>query len=114
MHLAAEIVIYCPLMAVDHIVDTVTANSVCSKKGCENPLSDLKTHRTKCTKIIANVIGQHPKDELKKSVPHHYSILIDEWSELFKCSLNTKFLQGIFIKNSIFTHMRKRKIRKMS
>ena len=39
-------------------------------------------HRAKCTKIITNVIGHHLKDELKKSVPQHYSVLIDEWSDV--------------------------------
>lgn len=82
MQLAAEIAIHCPLMAVDHLTEAISSNSVCSKKGCINPLTDLKMHRTKCTKLITNVIGKYMKDQLKSSIPTHYSVLIDEWSDV--------------------------------
>ena len=82
MNLAAEIAVHCPLAAIDHIGEVITSNSVCTKKDCANPLSELKIHRTKCTKIVTNVIGKYLKDELKKSLPEYYSVMIDEWSDL--------------------------------
>ena len=56
MKLAGEIAKHCPIVAIDHIAETVLECSECTKKGCNNPLSQIKLHRTKCSKIINNVI----------------------------------------------------------
>ena len=49
MNLAAEISVKCPLVAIDRIGEVITSNSVYTRKGCTNPLSELKIHHTKCT-----------------------------------------------------------------
>lgn len=58
MRIAGEIAKHCPVQAVDHLSETIVMCSTCSKKGCHNPLTDLKIHRSKCTAIINNVILQ--------------------------------------------------------
>lgn len=82
MHLAAEIAVHCPTVAIDHISEAISMNSQCTRKGCFNPLTNIQLHRTKCTKIISNVIAKYLKSNLKNSLDKHYSVMIDEWSDL--------------------------------
>lgn len=56
--LVGEIAKHCPVMAIDHLSETIVSSSEYTKEGCQNPLKDIKLHKTKCSVIINNVFFQ--------------------------------------------------------
>ena len=50
---------------------------------CKNDLEAFCVHRSKCTKIIKNVVSKHIEAKLAESVKDQkFAILIDEWYDV--------------------------------
>ena len=69
---AVSVACHCSILAIDHIGEII-------QKSCKCHLSNLKLHRTKCTKIISNVVAKSLTEELKKDVKGQpFSLMVDE------------------------------------
>lgn len=69
---AVSVACHCSILAIDHIGEII-------QKSCKCHLSNLKLHRTKCTKIISNVVAKSLSEELKKDVKGQpFSLMVDE------------------------------------
>jgi len=55
LKLAIFVGLHCPIKSIDHLTEVL--KGVGRKLGPDNPLSKIKLHRTKCTKLITAVIA---------------------------------------------------------
>ena len=58
LQLAVGIACHCPVIAVDHLIEIIKGNGVGST------LESLKLHRTKCSKLITQVISPALEEDL--------------------------------------------------
>ena len=62
----------------DHLVDLCQRNLPTNKT-----VSEMKMHRTKCTRIIRNTLCEHFKTDLRQDIgDDRFSILIDESTDI--------------------------------
>lgn len=110
--LSMYIAVHSSIAPVDHLGEVCKAQFNCPS---------LKLHRTKCSKVIKNVLGPHFNEELANDIGNgYYSILIDESTDVsftkilgmfisitrcfYKTSLKfiTNFISFLRIGNNIF------------
>ena len=56
LRFAANIAMHSPILAADHFGEIMKSN-ICSDKNCKNKLQGFSVARTKCSKLIKNVIN---------------------------------------------------------
>ncbi|XP_065645467.1 uncharacterized protein LOC136075946 [Hydra vulgaris] len=77
IQLAMCICCHSAISTADHFCEII------SKFGVGSPLEHLKLHRTKCTKVIQNVISSTLEEEISKEIKSKpFSILIDESTDV--------------------------------
>jgi hypothetical protein len=77
IHLALSMCCHSAISTIDHIGEIV------SKYGKGSQSEKLKLHRTKCTKLIQNVISASLEDEISEEMKQKpFSILIDEFTDV--------------------------------
>ena len=60
IELAVAVCCHCSVLTIDHLGDIISRNATGS------PLENLRLHRTKCSKIISNIIGPVLKESLQE------------------------------------------------
>ena len=77
LKLACTICCHCAVLSVDHIGEVV------KECGYGSSLEKIRVHRTKCSRLISNVISPSYKDELKKAMAgKKFSLLTDESTDI--------------------------------
>ena len=78
LQLAVGIICHCPVIAVDHLSEIIKLN------GGGSTLENLKLHRTKCSKLITQVISPALEEDLllKIETGKYYCLLIDESTDI--------------------------------
>ena len=75
--IAVSMVCHASFQAIDHLSEVMV------KHGKGSTLENIKLHRTKCSRILTQVIVPALKDQLKKSLKEKpYSVIIDEGSDI--------------------------------
>ena len=75
--LSAHVAVHSSVSSVDHLSEMLKS------QGTKSVYEDIKLHRTKCSKIIKNVIGASLKDELRKAMlGRRFSIMMDESTDV--------------------------------
>ena len=68
------------IRTIDHLGEIVAING---KKFKNSDLASIRLHRTKCTKLITEVVGRALKEDLKKDVEgKFFSLIVDETTDI--------------------------------
>lgn len=78
LQLAVGITCHCPVIAVDHLSEIIKRNGVGST------LENWKLHRTKCSKLITQVISPALEEDLlsKTETAKYFCLLVDESTDV--------------------------------
>eukprot|EP00794_Sanderia_malayensis_P010141 gene10141-biopygen8329 len=77
IELAVAVCCHCSVLTIDHFGEIISRNAIGS------PLESLKLHRTKCSKIISNIIGPVLKENLQDDLrDKKFSLLVDETTDV--------------------------------
>ena len=77
IELAVAVCCHCSVLTIDHLGDIISRNATGS------PLENLRLHRTKCSKIISNIIGPVLKESLQEDIQEKkFSLLVDETTDV--------------------------------
>ncbi|KAK6168647.1 hypothetical protein SNE40_019839 [Patella caerulea] len=77
IQMAVSMACHCSISAIDHIGEIV------GKYGQGSTLQKMQLHKTKCSKVITEVVAVSLKEELKRNVQNkHFCVLIDESTDI--------------------------------
>ena len=77
IEMTAAVCCHCSISSVDHIGELISRNAQCGSS------SDIKLHRTKCSRIIENVISKAIREQLIEDIHDKpFSLICDESTDI--------------------------------